>query len=390
MKLVNPTTKSYQQLTSALTEHFWRCWRFFCQVLLVQPSMASYFEPIIRVFRPNYRAGLLAARWVQCQKIDDFLRLELRPARQWQGFIPGQHVDLTVDINGRAITRTFSIACSLQHYQQQGTIVLLMKIQADGTLTKALASSTLNSYPCYLSPAYGTFVLAPQRSSLLMAAGSGITPIYAMLSSISRLTHPITLIYLARSDNPLLQAELNALMVKFPLLSIHFIHTNQRARLAPTELAALVPGFMDHQIYLCGPASFSKQWQAWFLAQGIQQQRILQESFGKFVIPNEVASGLDTASSAETSSLVIEVLPSGKQLLSQGTLLQSLELAGLQPRYGCRRGICMQCLCYKTQGQIRNLVTGEISDNHSSVIQLCISQAVSAVQLELNKTVADV
>jgi ferredoxin len=67
----------------------------------------------------------------------------------------------------------------------------------------------------------------------------------------------------------------------------------------------------------------------------------------------------------------------------EGSLLQSLEAAGLDPAYGCRRGICMQCLCQKSQGLVRNLVTGETSDAGPGQIQLCISQPLSAVELSL-------
>ncbi len=46
-------------------------------------------------------------------------------------------------------------------------------------------------------------------------------------------------------------------------------------------------------------------------------------------------------------------------------------------------GICHTCTCRKAAGAVRNLRTGEISDEENEDIQLCISAPAGDVALEL-------
>jgi ferredoxin len=69
--------------------------------------------------------------------------------------------------------------------------------------------------------------------------------------------------------------------------------------------------------------------------------------------------------------------------LAAGTLLEQAEAAGLSPEFGCRMGICRTCTCRKAGGSVRNLLTGEVSDEEDEDIQLCISVPAGDVALEL-------
>jgi hypothetical protein len=46
-------------------------------------------------------------------------------------------------------------------------------------------------------------------------------------------------------------------------------------------------------------------------------------------------------------------------------------------------GICHGCTCTKTAGTVKNILTGEVSDEEDVEIQICISVPVSDVALEL-------
>jgi stearoyl-CoA 9-desaturase NADPH oxidoreductase len=69
--------------------------------------------------------------------------------------------------------------------------------------------------------------------------------------------------------------------------------------------------------------------------------------------------------------------------IAAGTLLEQAEAAGLTPEFGCRMGICRTCKCRKSAGAVRNLLTGEVSDEEDEDIQLCVSAPVGDVALEL-------
>jgi hypothetical protein len=46
-------------------------------------------------------------------------------------------------------------------------------------------------------------------------------------------------------------------------------------------------------------------------------------------------------------------------------------------------GICRTCTCRKSAGAVRNLVTGEVSEEEDEDIQLCVSVPAGDVALEL-------
>ena len=64
-------------------------------------------------------------------------------------------------------------------------------------------------------------------------------------------------------------------------------------------------------------------------------------------------------------------------------LLALAEAAGLNPRYGCRMGICHQCSCRKTGGTVLNRLTGQPSGPGEETVQLCVSVPAGPVTLEL-------
>lgn len=380
-----------------------RCWRWCCKVALVQPSVASYLEPVIRLLRPGYRAGLIQARLLSVRRQADYLQLQLKPAAGFHGFVPGQHLLLSVELDGVLMSRTFSISSSLQQFLTEGTLQLTLKIQPHGGLTRALATRAGDPLDCYISQAEGDFVYQPQQAAIMLAAGSGITPIHAMLSSFSRLTQPVVLFYSYRGADNLLFADSWARLKKqFPLLQIELWDSSQKPRLSKEHITSVVQQLRLQQqepaFYVCGPASFHRQWQQLATEQGVTS--LYQESFGAaFAVARlegengengESAEQDESSQSAQSPDLAVAVtaFQHGRAVAfqSRGNLLQSLEQAGLSPRYGCRRGICKQCLCDKKSGQVQNLLTGEVSSNGAERVQLCISVALSPLELQLDST----
>jgi len=414
-----PSDPQTPQTQSAVNSPMWRqLWRWCCQVALVQPSLSHYLEPLIRLARPSFRAHLSQAQLVGWQVQGGFIHLTLKPGLRWRGFMPGQHLQLVLEIAGRAVSRTFSISSSLQQYQQDGLISLTIQQQRHGLLTgrlvQLLAQAPANqplhvqsdaaftaarpAVPLYLSAASGSFVLQQQQPLLMLAAGSGITPIHAMLCSITRLTQPLLLIYSYRGADQLLFADSwQRLQQRYPLLQVQLIDTSSRSRLQADELAKTFELLSQSLVYLCGPIAFSRYWQQQLVAMGVSPTSIQQESFGlptlqgmqRFAADESNTAGEPTEGlvplSAEPFAITVQSAAQSHSLQSAaGSLLQTLEAAGLNPRYGCRRGICMQCLCQKKQGVVQNILTGESSDAGPGMIQLCISQPLSAVTLTLS------
>jgi ferredoxin len=68
---------------------------------------------------------------------------------------------------------------------------------------------------------------------------------------------------------------------------------------------------------------------------------------------------------------------------SGATLLEQAEALGLQPEFGCRMGICFSCTKTKTDGTVRNVLTGEESSLPNEEVRICVSSPVGDCSVEL-------
>jgi len=226
----------------------------------------------------------------------------------------------------------------------------------------------------------GDFVLPsplPTRI-LLLSAGSGITPMMAMLRDLGRrsIRTEVAFVHVTRNAaSTIFGAELQARAARSGALDLHVHATASAGRFDAASLDQLVPDWRERPTWLCGPASFMAACRAQWEAAG-GAERLHLESFG--VMPQP--STADSATSSE-----IRCARSERVFTSDGNtpLLVAAEQGGLRPRYGCRMGICHTCSCVKTSGTVENLRTGEISSEPGERIQLCISRARTDCTLEL-------
>ncbi len=129
------------------------------------------------------------------------------------------------------------------------------------------------------------------------------------------------------------------------------------------------------QYFFCGPAAMSRQYKDDLIQQGVPSTAIYAELFGL------------AAAAVEGPVKQALIMQQGKVTTLEAaagvSLLEAAELQGLTPRFGCRIGVCYQCVCQKKSGKVLNLRTGQISGDGPEQIQLCISAAHSNLQIEL-------
>lgn len=343
-------------------------WQRVCRLLTGYSSLTTFAEPFIRWVRPHFVAGFTQARIIQIQPLPQGFLLRLKCASTID-FVPGQHIQLRILRDGRFIDRVFTICSTPGQARRERVIELAIREKANGSVSSWLKNGVCPGQAVWLGEVTGAFVWHGQKPALMVAAGSGITPFRAMLQSMSRLTHPVRLIYIVPKQQHVWFAdEWLALQAKYPLLEVQIHDTQQRGR---PSAAWLIEQAREHQadLYICGPASLHQSLhEAWptSLATCLYAESFgLQSSGGVHQVHYQTMSGVN------------------HKVEASGSLLQLAEQAGLTVKYGCRRGVCMQCLCEKQQGQVRNLVTGELSTFGTEAIQLCISEAVSDVTLRL-------
>lgn len=312
------------------------------------------------------------------QQTADTVSFWLRPNRLWKGFRAGQHVTISVEIDGVRHTRVYSLSCDPA---VPNLLTLTVKRQADGVVSNWLHDQLKVGDIVTLGEADGDFVLADSHANLLLlSAGSGITPMLALLHELrararaGRFHGDVRLVHICRdAGDQIFATELRELAEDWPTLQITYWHSGRAGRPTPAALLASVPDYAERNAYLCGPAAFMADIEAHWAAQGISE-RLRLERFG--AAPRKLESGDASEVRCARSERIFNT-EAGE------ALLPAAERAGLKPAYGCRIGVCRTCLCHKRSGIVENLVTGERSGSGDEWIRLCISTPRSDLELEI-------
>lgn len=358
-------------------------------------SFLAYLEPFIQLIKPEWRYKQCAAEVISKRNENNRIyTLTLKPANNWQNFKAGQFIMLSVEINGRLLSRTFSISSSPRDFERTGYIQVSICEQEKGAVTPWLKANIARGDFVYLSPAMGEFCLNTQEKKLFIAGGSGFTPIRSMLKqSVNEkwFNDAHLFFYLRSKDDCCFEEGLTAF--EKAGLQVHRFYSDQDGYFSQSHLHTALrlesqseaAGFTDTEAYICGPGQMITVCRDILQEAGLSEPHIHFEYFGAAPAP---AFNAIEAEQEQEEFIQVDYLDSGKQVkFSSGTVTKTLlELAedqGLKPVSGCRMGICHQCICKKKQGRVFNTKTQVVSDSGPEDIQLCLSIPLGQVELEL-------
>jgi len=354
----------------------------FSRAIVNNAYLGSYIEPMIQNFQPHwsmsgYRASVVTRR----DENKHVFSITLKPSRNWPGFCAGQFIEIYTEQNGRRLTRCFSISSSPSSFAKHGTIELTIRIQENGRVTPALHQDLKAGQFLGISEAQGDFVLPETPSPLLLVAGgSGITPFRSILEEMShQKTAPdTTLLYYSQDQGShLFKQEFEQLANQHSNINIVCISTKDAGRFHIDHLLQHCPDYTSRAIYICGPTGMIQSVNKTLLDTGMDDAQIHFEYFGAAPI-----EGVDTNTNGRVlfskSTKSVASTPGKPE-----SILTLAEQSGVNPKSGCKMGLCGQCQCTKTSGVVFNTKTGLTSDTGKESIKLCISVAVGDVTIDL-------
>jgi len=207
----------------------------------------------------------------------------------------------------------------------------------------------------------------------------------SMLRTLQRRTHRgrVTFLHYAQSpDHQIYADELEQIRLAGYGVDLHLVYpeaggTPGAERLntrsfTPMELGRIVPGFRDVDTWACGPAGLIEKVQAAYTVDEQVSDRLRVEFFKTPATSTGSAEGDVTFSRAGTTAAN-----------TGSTLLEQAEAAGLTPTFGCRMGICFSCTATKTEGTVRNVLTGETSSLPDEDIRICVNSPEGDCAIDL-------
>jgi ring-1,2-phenylacetyl-CoA epoxidase subunit PaaE len=296
-------------------------------------------------------------------------------ARAAYAFKPGQHVALRTTIDGQEVRRNYSICVG-----PNAPLQVAIKRVADGIFSSWAHAQLKAGMTVDVMPPSGRFILTPptdQRSIVLFAAGSGITPCLGIVQQAlehDRQTR-VTLIYGNHGrDTTMFAEELEALKDKH-LSRFELIHLLSRegeadvdmlaGRITAEKVRALGERLVDYvgaeRIFVCGPGSMIKDVRDTLFALGVARERVTHEFFaaggGAHRAAKSAAAAQPVAQEAGTEAIAILDDVRHRLTVQPGeTLLAAALRAGLKAPYSCSGGMCATCRAKIVDGKAEMLV----------------------------------
>ncbi len=211
----------------------------------------------------------------------------------WPGHVAGQHVDVRLTASdGYSAVRSYSIASAPNSQRRvELTIERLSNGEVSPYLTQELAVGDRLELR---GPIGGWFVWRTEQTEpiQLMAGGSGIVPLMAMIRSRSSAgsTAPFRLLYSVREPGAVFyRDELRALSDQGRSVTVTYAYTRAAPKDWPRRPgridAALIasatwPSNLFPTCYVCGPTSFVESAAGLLSASGNSPDKIRTERFG--------------------------------------------------------------------------------------------------------------
>jgi ferredoxin-NADP reductase len=327
-------------------------------------------DDYLTLLNPLWSARELRGEVVDVQKeTDDTATVTIRPGWGFSGeYQPGQYVGIGLSIDGKWHWRSYSLTSV--PVRDKKLISITVKATPEGFLSTHLVNGVQPGTIVRLASPKGDFALPdpPPATMLLVTAGSGITPVMAMLRSMAHRgqTSDVVHIHSAPSAKDVIfhdeLQELNRGEWPYELL-LHL--TEDMGHLDfESELDRLVPDWKDRPAWACGPPAMLDTLEKVWADAGVPENRLHME---RFVIARTDKGGEGGTVTFAISDKTIEVD-------GATSLLEAGEKVGIQMPFGCRMGICQTCVLPLESGHVRDFRSGN-EHGEGDRIQTCISAA---------------
>jgi ring-1,2-phenylacetyl-CoA epoxidase subunit PaaE len=278
----------------------------------------------------------------------------------FRDFLAGQHLTIKVNTKGETLYRTFSIS-SIPNKDNFLTLTI-KKIKA-GKVTNYLAENLKVGDSLEITAPSGQFYLnaepANQKHYVMIAGGSGITPIYSMIGTILKFEpkSKITLLYANRTSNSIIFKEKFERWAKeFPtqIEVKHFLSEEQNPQnaikgyITRFSLEELVNHYDKNKLdfYLCVPEIMTNKLMEDLQYLGISIEKIHRELF--------LITAQNQPNTSQKSQVFAKVFGKSYQFETQEgkTILQSGLGQKIPLPFSCQSGLCGMCKMKCTEGKV--------------------------------------
>ncbi|MFT4270490.1 MAG: PDR/VanB family oxidoreductase [Pantoea sp.] len=285
-----------------------------------------------------------------------------QPLPCWQ---PGAHIDVHLR---EGLVRQYSLtgqSDNTRHYQ-----ICIARDQQSRGGSRYVHEMLRPGQVLRISPPRNLFPMQPAGKVILMAAGIGITPLYAMAEALEAAGVPFVLHYYVKQRGD--EAFLPELSKPFQHGFCEIWHSSEGRSPRSHAPAELLDPAEDTHLYLCGPAGFMSHIRATAIRHGWQEQHIHTEAF----------KPLTAVAAQGEAGFTVTLASTGQQWpVAPGQTIATVLLEnGVDVPLSCEMGMCGACLTRVTEGEIDHRDTVQSAAEKSApeqYIALCCSRSLS-------------
>src|SRR5271168_3011146 len=253
------------------------------------PEIPARVTPLTGRENAKDPMSLLLAQIEQQTHDTKTLRFQIPKERQLRAK-PGQFLTFQWTIDGQRVMRSYTISSSPIH---RNYVEITPKRAENGCVSVFLNERAKPGLRVEARGPYGQFYFdeTVHKNIVLLAAGSGITPMISMLRYINdlELATPVTLLYCVRTAADIIfQSELARLERSLPNFKYEVCLSQpdpawkgHSGRLAWEFVSQHLIDVDSPTFFVCGPKGFMDNASQILSTHGVKQERILQESFGE-------------------------------------------------------------------------------------------------------------
>lgn len=301
-------------------------------------------------------------------------------------YLPGQYVTLRIELAGTVHFRSYSLCSSPRLDSQMSIGVRRVK---GGLISNYLADTAETNMELEVMVPRGRFFLdnsvKEKRHIILLAGGSGITPLFSILRS-TLFNEPESHVSLLLSDHSeeylMLKAGIESLSQKFSdRLHVQFHLTSTKARLTVNEVVSFLQErhspTENMLAFLCGPVGLMEIFQQALIQEHVPPKNIHQELFVENVDEQQrrdLVDGMTRQVKLALRGKTYEFsVPPGS------TVLDAAMDRGISVPHSCKQGTCASCLASLSNGTVVMAKKGALLDfeREQGKILTCQAQPTS-------------
>ena len=312
----------------------------------------------------------------------------LRETFRWRA---GQHLTVRFDLGGEEVRRPYTVS---QTPATGEPLRITVKRVKGGIVSNHINDTVKAGDMIEVMPPFGGFCLDPdgaaRRTYYFFGAGSGITPLFAMIRSVLE-AEPRSTACLAygnvdaaaiifRDHLAELEQEADGRLGVCHVLSRPSFWSGfecwRRGRIDAKAVMAFIddypPYAQDAQYYVCGPGTMNGTVRSALMNLDVPAQRIHMESYRGNAEPDLSFEGVASRAKVTLNGKAMSVSIGPDQ-----TVLDAVLAAGGVPSYSCQSGVCGACRARLNHGKVHLRTRMALTDDEIDGGAILTCQAVA-------------